>query len=160
MSIYVQLSQLNQLLQCHYLWKYKSIHIYVIELQVIPELLWSLPNKEKVLHELSVTSMMRHSFTKTKIRTYIAWTLSMHNNGWLARSLHFLQDPHGMIEKKSTKPDKTATCDWNLNWQFPEYKHMISPRTERLQMEHWKISLLQTKQPAPLTLLLQYWHSE
>jgi hypothetical protein len=37
---------------------------------------------------------------------------------------------------------------------------MVSPLTDRLQMEHCKTSLLQDKQLAPLTWLPQYWHSE
>jgi hypothetical protein len=58
-----------------------------------------------------------------------------------------------MSAENHKKPQKTATSllQFELNTVIPEHRHMISPLTDRLQMEHCKTSLLQDKQLAPLT---------
>jgi hypothetical protein len=110
---------------------------------------------------LSASYVMGHSFTRTEVRTYIIWTPSVHNSTFLIGSLGREQDDHhGMTEKNHKKLERQPLPGCKLNRVFPEYEHMVSPLTERLQMQHWKTSFLQTKQLGPLTWLLQYWHSE
>lgn len=61
---------------------------------------------------------------------------------------------YGMT-KESKKPNKTPQFQSVI-----KYELVVLPLTDRLQIEHCKTSLLHNRQPAPLTLLLQYWHSE
>jgi hypothetical protein len=58
-----------------------------------------------------------------------------------------------MSAENHKKPKKTATSllQFELKTVTPEHGHMVSPLTDRLQMEHCKTSLLQDKQLAPLT---------